>query len=171
MPAAETTLDEACALVGQYQYHFSKIEAALNEGIAKALQLNDGAAAILGAAIDFSRKVRILKAIVKQQFKDEDGTIDKLLNRIFGINDPERQNVIHATFEPAADGVRFNRLMINRKGLERANYEWSREEFKGRFANMQNAATKLQQLVRELKPYTPSFDFSDPRNSMYLTLL
>jgi hypothetical protein len=40
-PSDRDPLRAACELVGRFQYHFSKIEAALNQGVARVLDLND----------------------------------------------------------------------------------------------------------------------------------
>jgi hypothetical protein len=50
-------LSIACELVGRYQYHFSRIDDALNEGIAKVFDLNEGASSVLLANMDFMKKV------------------------------------------------------------------------------------------------------------------
>ena len=36
---------------------------------------------------------------------------------------------------------------------------------------MNQTTRELEQIVKELGPYKPSLDFSDPRNSQYLPLL
>ena len=103
-------LSVACELVGRFQYHFSKIEKALDAGITKVFSLNDGASTVLVANIDFKKKADVVKAMAALQFKD-DGSLDKLLSEILGINSPHRQTVIHSTFEPHdAGAVKFVRV-------------------------------------------------------------
>jgi hypothetical protein len=92
-------LSIACELVGRYQYHFSRIDGALNEGIAKVFDLNEGASSVLLANMDFMKKVNIIRVMSSLQFTD-DGSLGKLLDDIAAINNPDRQTVIHSTFEP-----------------------------------------------------------------------
>jgi hypothetical protein len=104
-------LSAACELVGRFQYHFSKIEAALNQGVARVLDLNDTTKDIVCANLDFIKKIAIVKTAVTVQFVDTDGSLSDILDRAAGINNPDRQIVIHSTFEPfGKDGVRFIRL-------------------------------------------------------------
>jgi hypothetical protein len=61
----------------------------MNLGIAKVLDLNDIARDILCANLDFSKKIAIVRAAVAAQFVDKDGSLDALLKRAAGINDPD----------------------------------------------------------------------------------
>ena len=161
----------ACELVGRYQYNFSKIERALDVGIARALDLNEGAALIVCANMDLKKKIDTVKSIIRLQFNDEDRSIEKLLNKISGINSPDRQTVIHSSFESNGDdGVTFTRI-VARGELEKKPIIWTLKDFENNFSKMEKAAVELEKLVQNLKPYVPSLDFSDPRNSMYLGIL
>ena len=121
--------------------------------------------------MDLKKKIDTIQSMVSLQFEDKDGSLKKLLNKIAGINSPHRQTVIHASFEPnGADGVKFTR--VTAKGeLEKEPKIWTAKDFKNHFAEMEKNAAKLEELVQNLKPYVPSLDFSDPRNSMYLAIL
>jgi hypothetical protein len=167
-PKGRDPFDVACQLVGRFQYHFSKIEAAMNLGVAKVLDLNDHARDIVCANLDFVKKLNIIKTAVAIQFVDKGGDVDVLLNRAAGINNPDRQTVIHSTFEPHGDGVRFIRIITKNGQLERQTKDWDSGHFKSVFGRMESIAVELERVVGELKPYKPSLDFSDPRNSMYL---
>lgn len=160
----------ACELVGRFQYHFSRIEAALNRGIAKVLDLNEGAADIVCANLDFLKKLSIIKSAVSLQFNDKDGSLADLLGKIAGINNPNRQTVIHSTFEACGDGVRFVRV-VAKDQLSRQTEDWNREKFERFFTRMDVLANELVKVVENLEPYVPSLDFSDPRNSQYLVFL
>ena len=164
-------LSIACELVGRFQYYFSRMERELDDGIAKVLQLNEGAAHIVCANLDFVKKINIIKSAVTLSFIDRDGSMIDLLNKINGINQPHRQNLIHATFEPAAknNGVNFLRTTARDK-LKRDLIEWERTKFEDYFSDMERYAADLENLIRDLKPYVPSLDFSDARNSTYLIL-
>lgn len=166
----EEPLDIACKLVGRFQFHFSQIEAAINLGIAKVLDLNDDARDIVCANLDFVKKLNIIKAAVTRQFVDKDGSLGSLLDRAAGINNPDRQTVIHSTFEPHGDGVRFIRVITREGKFSRQTHDWDQGRFTNVFRRMETIASELERLVAELKPYKPSLDFSDPRNSMYIGL-
>ena len=164
-------LSVACELVGRFQYHFSKIENALDAGITKVFSLNDGASTVLVANIDFKKKADVVKAMAALQFKD-DGSLDKLLSEILGINSPHRQTVIHSTFEPHdAGAVKFVRVTTNSGKLKVDDTIWTAEDFAKHFSKMERVAADLNKVIAELKPYDPSLDFSDARNSTYITLL
>jgi hypothetical protein len=164
-------LDVACELVGRFQYHFSKIEAAMNLGIAKVLDLNDSAKDIVCANLDFMKKITIIKAAIASQFVDRDNSVGAILDRAAGINNPDRLTVIHSTFEPQGDGVRFVRIITRSGQLTRQIQDWNRTRFANIFGRMEVLAGELERVVADLKPYKPSLDFSDPRNSMYIALL
>jgi hypothetical protein len=105
------------------------------------------------------------------QFKD-DGSLGKFLDDIAGINNPDRQTVIHSTFEPQGhDSVKFKRTKTTREKLIFNETIWTSDDFAKRFATMDRLATELGRVIANLKPYTPGVDFSDPRNSQYLALL
>jgi hypothetical protein len=150
--------------VGRFQYHFSRIERALNLCIAKLFDLSEISADIVCANIDFVKKVYIVRSQVIVQFKDKDNAVVDLLGKIYGINEPDRQIVIHSTFEPDdVDGVRFTRL-IAKKGLDRPKQVWSKKKFEDLFTKMDTLAGELERLVNEIEPYGLSMDLSDSRN-------
>jgi len=158
-------------LVGRFQYHFSRIEKALDAGIAKVFSLNEGASTVLVANVDFIKKVNVIKTMAALQFSD-DGSLNKLLDRIAGVNTPHRQTVIHSTFEPYGEGsVRFKRTTTAGGKLKVDDPIWTGDDFSRHFKEMDRLATELEKVIAELKPYEPSLDFSDARNSTYITLL
>jgi hypothetical protein len=165
-PSDRDPLSIACELVGQFQYHFARIEQALNVGIATLFGLNDIASDIICANLDFMRKVYIVRSQVIMQFKDRDEYMISLLGRISRINEPHRQTVIHSRFEPHEGGVKFTRL-IAKQGLEHSPHIWPKKKFDDLCATMDGLARELEQIVKDLEPYKPSLDFSDPRNSQY----
>jgi hypothetical protein len=77
-------LSLACELVGRFQYHFSRIERALDVGIARVLDLNEGAALIVCANMDIKKKIDTVQSVVRLQFEDKDKSIEKLLKKITG---------------------------------------------------------------------------------------
>jgi hypothetical protein len=170
-PEKRDALSIACELVGRFQYHFSHIDQQLDAGIAKVFSLNEGATSVLVANIDFVKKVNIIRSMVALQFNDKDGSLAKLMQDIAGINEPHRQTIIHSTFEPCGtDSVKFRRFVAKKK-LQINEPVWTTEQFNNKFKLMERLATELKQLVNDLKPYKPSLDFSDPRNSQYFFLM
>jgi hypothetical protein len=168
-------VSSACEMVGRFLYHFSRIELGLDEAIAKLFKLEPGAAEILTANVDFSRKVNLLVTMVELQAPDMakgwNDQAQKLLSAIRGLNDPHRQTIAHSRFEPeGSDAVRFIRVVAKGK-LSRKELVWTRSDFLRRYEEMQRISDELSQLTVELRPYVPSLDFSDPRNSMYLGLV
>jgi hypothetical protein len=164
-------LGTACELVGRFQYHFSRIDKALDVGIAKVFSLDDAAAAVLLANMDFMRKVNIIRVMSALQFTD-DGSLAKLLSEIAGVNNPHRQTVIHSTFEPEGDdSVKFRRTTTSHVELVTKESVWTSSDFAKRFAEMHRLATELEKVIAALQPFTHSLDFSDPRNSMYLAMI
>jgi hypothetical protein len=136
-------LSVACELVGRFQYHFSKIESSINQGIAKVLDLNDEARDIVCANLDFVKKINIIAA----QFVDKDGAAVDALDRALGINNPDRQTVIHSTFEPLSNyGVRFQRIITKEGKMKRQTQEWQQERFKKLFDRMEPLALDIERL-------------------------
>jgi hypothetical protein len=127
-PSDRDPVSIACELVGRFQHHFARIDQGMDEAITKVFNLDDGAAAILLANIDFMKKVDILCSVIALQFSVADKkAADRLLKKkIAGINSPHRQTVIHSTFEPhGTDSVKFRRVTAkgelpskNRSGLK-----------------------------------------------------
>jgi hypothetical protein len=163
-------LSIACELVGRFQYHFARFEQALNTAITTLFGLNDIASDIICANLDFTRKLNIVRSQVIMQFNDKNEYVTGLLGQIFSINEPLRQTVIHSSFEPHGDGVKFTRL-IAKKGLEPSTHVWDKKKFGNLCATMDRVAVELEQIVKDLEPYKPSLDFSDPRNSQYLAVI
>jgi hypothetical protein len=171
-PSDREPLSVACELVGRFQHHFARIDQGMDEAITKVFDLDDGAAAILLANIDFMKKVDILRSVIALQFSVADKeAADRLLKKIKGINNPDRQTVIHSTFEPhGTDSVKFRRVTAKGK-LSIQEPIWTKADFERRCAEMDGLATELAALITKLKRYRPSLDFSDPRNSGYVAVL
>ena len=166
-------LAEACELVGRFMYHFGQIEDALDEGIRKLFGLQADPAKVITASMDFSRKMGIVQSALLMQAVDDD---DKIIAKIrapfkaaFQVN-MDRQIVAHSPFSPFSDGVSFDRS-IAREGLNRQDPKWTRAMFEQKFKTMQNVRIKLRDVIREITPYIPSMDFSDPRNSALIAVI
>ena len=168
--------DDACSLVGRFMYHFAQIEAQLDRAIAKLFELNNDNALAITANIDFYRKLHVVKTITlrqmaaKNQTKLNTKSVERVFNRVGKVNS-DRQIIAHSTFDAAgSDGVVFRRVVV--KGtIDKSAPVWTRAMFADKFARMEELQEGLARIVRDVAPYAPSLDFSDPRNSMYIAVL
>jgi hypothetical protein len=159
-------------LVGRFLLHFSSIEGELNEALRKLFELTTDSADIVCANIDFFKKMQVVRSALTDQNADaaHQTSIDKLFGKIAAINDI-RTMVAHASFEAnGTDGVKFTR-QVAKTGLERTTPLWTESYCADFFSKMADLSNELRALAQAIAPYHPSLDFSDPRNSMYLTLL
>ena len=123
----------------------------------------------------FARKLNIVKSAANEQNANPEQewlrkSIKETFGKLFAVN-MERQIVAHGAFEPhEIGGVQFKRT-VARGQLNRVNPHWSEDKFEKEFSAMQELQRELENILRHIKPYTPSLDFSDPRNSMYLVIL
>jgi hypothetical protein len=178
MPDANPRPDQigrACELIGRFSYHFSRLDEQLNSAIVHLFKLEEATADIITSNIDFARKLNIVHSAVNEQnASPEQEWLRKSIKETFGalyaVN-MERQVVAHSAFEPDdKDGVQFRRT-VARGQLNRLDPHWSEDKFHKEFEKMQKLERELENVLRHIKPYRPSLDFSDPRNSMYLGIL
>ena len=59
-------LQQACLLVGRFQYHFARIEQKIDRGVIKLLDL-DKAGPIVTGSVDFAKKLNLLWAVAYEQ--------------------------------------------------------------------------------------------------------
>lgn len=165
---------ESYRCVGEFLWHFAQLEEAINDGIARICELNQDHADIITANMDFVRKLNIVKSVATLEGEEKSfpwvPDIKSTFNGILNANN-WRTVIAHSTFEPDGNGgVRFNRVAA-RGALERKEPTLTRHGFDQQNEKMRALKTKLRLIVNALTPYTPSLDFSDPRNSIYLALL
>jgi hypothetical protein len=166
-----SSIARSCELVGRFLYHFSKLEDCINNAIAKLLQLDSNSSEIVTANVEISRRLNIVQtAITSQNARPNEDWLRKEIDETFStmrrLND-ERNVIAHSSFEPhPTDGVQFKRA-IAKGELKRADPHWSEEKFESLFSEMERLSNNLGKVLRHIKPYRPSLDFSDPRNSMY----
>lgn len=168
-----TQLDNAFRLVGRFLYEFALLEDAIDAGLAKILDLKGAAAKIATANMDFSRKVRTLRsAEVAKAAKpnaERKKFVDDTFSRIMEANN-WRIIVAHSTFRESKSGVKFVRVVADKK-LKVTDEIWTERQFADRYALMEVTAASVTRMVEEMVPFRHSLDFSDPRNSGYLTLI
>jgi hypothetical protein len=167
-------LARACELVGRFLYSFSRLEAKLDAAIAKLLKLDNVSASIVAANLDFVRKLNIVQTAVQEQNASPGekwltNEIEQVFKRIRTIND-SRQIMAHSPFGPSpGGGVVFDRTVAKGK-LSVKQLDWDEAMFEKTLRRMENLERGLDSVLRHIRPYEPSLDFSDPLNSGYLAL-
>jgi len=168
-------LQAAFQQVGEFLYHFSLLEQQIDDGVGKLLGIGTGAVDIVTANMEFARKVSVLRSAENFKAAMPDEARKKTLKDTFGaimaLND-QRKIVAHCSFSPGKESgtVMFRRAVAS-KELKVETIEWSNKQFKDSFEEAKRITAGLRQLVDGMKPYEPSLDFSDPRNSGYLAIL
>ena len=163
--------EQAFQHIGEFLYHFAKLEVALNGALSKVLELNGLRGNIVCANIDISKKIEIVQAAVVEQFAKDRFTNDAIgeLKSVFEFN-IDRVLVAHGTFEPIDGGIRMTKYKSTSKGFQYKGADWTFEEFQNRSKKMQQLAISLTAITERLSPFKHSLDFSDARNSGYLAL-
>jgi len=165
----------AYELVGQFLYHFSRLEEQLNIAVGQLFKLEEPATQIVTSNLDFSRKVSIVRSAVNEQNSSPDlewlrTEIKDTFGAILAMND-QRLVVAHSAFEPGqTGGVQFRRATA-RNELRRVDPYWDEAKFAQDYETMKTLVQKLVMVPRHIEPYVPKLDFSDPRNSGYIALL
>ena len=167
-------LQAAFRQVGKFLYHFSLLEQEIDDGIGKLLGIGAGAVDIVTANMDFSRKVNVLRSAEGFKAAIPDSAREKKLKETFkailALND-DRKIVAHCSFSYGKEsGAVVFRRAVASKELKVENIEWDDKKFQESFTKADEVRASVHQLIEEMKPYQPSLDFSDPRNSGYLGL-
>jgi hypothetical protein len=147
-------LQQACLLVGRFQYHFARIEQKIDQGVIKLLDLDDKAGPIVTGSVDFAKKLNLLWAVAYEQATNDKTRkfVDRTCKDVFAVN-IDRQRVIHSSFEPApTGGVQFKRT-IPREGRVRVDDQvWGDKEFDDQYTKMKRLDDDLDKLVNVIKP-------------------
>jgi hypothetical protein len=168
-------LDEACRLVGMFLKHYAIMEQALDLAIGKLLGLQGATIDIISASIPVAKKVDVLlsaeKFLAAIPEKGRENFLEKTRKDILKLNN-DRVIIAHCPFEPGPDGgVSFRRVVVTSGQLKITNVTSSLEEVESKCELAVELADALNGVVAEMKPYEPSLDFSDSRNSMYIPLI
>ncbi|HKA64857.1 MAG TPA: hypothetical protein VKD00_03910 [Methyloceanibacter sp.] len=147
-------LEQACLLVGRFQYHFGRIEQKIDHGVIKLFDLDENAGPIVTGSLDFAKKLNLVRTAASQQAgnaKDRKFGEDTC-KRVFGINDV-RQLVIHSSFEPTSSGdVQFRRTVAKDGRVRVHDQVWGEKEFNKQYAKINKLADDLGKLVDVIKP-------------------
>jgi hypothetical protein len=147
-------LEDACALVGRFQYHFGRVEQKIDQAVIKLLDLDEKAGPIVTGSVAFASKVNFVRTSAYQQAgNDTDRQFaDDTCDKVFKINDA-RQMVIHSSFEPTEDGsVQFRRTVARDGRIRVDNPVWDNKDFSKHYSTMSEVETKLDKLIGLIKP-------------------
>jgi hypothetical protein len=147
-------LQQACRLVGQFQYHFARIEQKIDQGVIKLLDLDDKAGPIVTGSLDFAKKLNLVRTVASQQARNQKDRKfgEDTCKGVFDINDV-RQLVIHSSFEPApTGGVQFKRTVAKDGRVRVYDQVWGDKEFDDQYTKMKKLAVDLAKLIAVIKP-------------------
>jgi hypothetical protein len=166
--------DEACRLVGSFLQNFALMEHAIDDGIRKLLKLEMGTADIICSIIPFAKKIDVLLSAENLLAELPDNARKTLLREtrsgVMSLNQ-NRIMYAHNSFSSSSSGgVEFRRVVANGK-LSISIITHTLDDVEKLCAETISIRRKIDQIVSTMKPYEPSLDFSDPRNSMYIPLL
>jgi hypothetical protein len=139
-------LEDACSLVGRFQYHFGRVEQKIDQAVIKLLDLDEKAGPIVTGSIAFASKVNFVRTSAYQQAGNENDKqfAEKTCNDVFEINNV-RQIVIHSSFEPApGGGVQFRRTVAKDGRIRVDDQVWE-----DTFHRSTSAVTPLAALAAE----------------------
>ena len=147
-------LQQACLLVGRFQYHFGRIEQKIDQGVIKLFDLDDKAGPIVTGSVDFAKKLNLVRTAASQQARNKNDRKfgEDTCKGVFDINDV-RQLVIHSSFEPApTGGVQFKRTVAKDGRVRVYDQVWGEKDFNDQYAKMRRLAADLDKLVDVIKP-------------------
>lgn len=164
---------EAHRLVGAFLQSFALVEQALDAGIGKLLSLERGKNAIICSSIPFAKKLGVFFSaeglLAAIPSKEREKKLRKTRAAIHDLNQ-KRIMFVHSTFlYHVSGGVSFRRVVADGK-LKVDIVNLNKEDIEVLCEEAGRLVSEIDSLVSEMKPYVPSLDFSDPRNSGYLSL-
>ncbi|MER9851263.1 hypothetical protein NKJ55_28890 [Mesorhizobium sp. M0106] len=166
-------LSGAFKLVGELLYHFAILEREIDLAMGKLLGIAGGPLDIVASNTDFMRKVKVLWStegfLAAQPDIDRKKLLKQTWSSITQLND-DRKMAAHALFERIGDSVVFRHVATG-KGLTVDTVEWSPTDVQAKVQHIQRTIDNLQVILRDMKPYAASMDFSDRRNSGLVPLL
>ena len=167
-------LDEACRLVGRFLRYYAIMEHELDLAMGKLLGLEEGIIDIIGANIPLFKKVDVLFSAEKFLAAVPEQDREKFLKKTkSGISKLNRTRIIfaHCPFDAGANGgVSFRRVTAGGE-LKVVMPDYSPPQIESECEMALSLAEDLRRVVAEMKPYAPSLDFSDTRNSLYIAFL
>ena len=127
--------------LGVFYGAWSAAEVVVDMAVGKLLKLPPEETHLLTAAMDFSRKIILLKALVARQKPKHQGKIQSALNSI--LNDSKRNMFAHSYIASRLDAVSFVERTTHGKYLAR-RHEFTGPEFRKHVDDFVDAADNLQ---------------------------
>jgi hypothetical protein len=152
--SAHDPLQQACLLVGRFQYHFARIEQKIDQALIKLLELDEKGASIVTGSIDFAKKLNLVRtSAYMQATNDKDKQFaDRTCIDVFKIN-VDRRVIVHSSFEPASGGgVQFRRTVANDGRVRIDDQIWDDEKFSKRCSDMRRLEAELDKVIQLIKP-------------------
>jgi len=146
-------LEEACMLVGRFLHYFGRIERKIDQAVVKLLDLDDKTTPVV-TAIDFAKKLRLIKISVDTQIKDREKKkkAHDLCSDIYKAND-NRTTVAHSDFDPApGGGVQFGKTVTKDGRVLPVGPLWPAKQFDACYEEMRSLEKRLDDLIRVIKP-------------------
>jgi hypothetical protein len=165
---ARDPLEQACALVGRFQYYFARVEQKIDQAVIKLFDLDEKAGAIVTGSVDFAKKLNFVETSADQQAAND---VDRRFGKdtcddVFAVN-TARQIVIHSSFEPALNGrVQFKRTVASHGRVRVDDPVWDETKFSDYYEKMIRLEADLNSLILLIKPLPP-FGWYVPFQDMY----
>jgi hypothetical protein len=165
----------AFRLVGEFLYHFAQLEREIDLALGLLLRIDLGALEVVASNMDFMRKVTVLWAaeglLAEEPEPDRKQLLKRTWSSITTLNE-DRKMAAHSMFEPDEDGsgVVFRRV-VTRQGLAISSVRWTVVDVSEKVRKINQTIQSLREIVHEMRPFEPSLDFSDPRNSALFGLM
>lgn len=148
----------AYALVGKYLYEWAFMETELHNAIEKALNLDALQSAIVTSNLQFSNKIKILRAVLGYSFftEEERKLVDKKLIDLLDYSNT-RNMVAHDAFAISSDkkAVVFY-VYRTRDKLRSAQQKWTVEKFHEEYEKIENYNELLKRINANLDALTLS---------------
>jgi hypothetical protein len=168
-------LERACLLVGQFLYHFARVEQKIDQAVIKLLDLDKKTAPIV-ALIDFGRKAELVRKSAYEELHDSKKEKEKIFakdvcNRVYEMNN-HRRILAHASFEPASGGgVLFSRPVTEKGSVRPVTEPWTEKHFTTLYGKMTALEADLDKLIELIKPVKPvPFDWYVPWQETHSTV-
>jgi hypothetical protein len=164
-------LAHACELVGRFLYHFGRVERKIDEAVIKLLDLSEKLTPVV-TAIDFARKLRLVKLSADTQISDtaEKKKAHDLCSRVYAVNE-ERTLVAHSDFDAAPGGVQFGKVTTRDGHVLDVGPLWLDAQFDECYKKMSALEADLDKLINQLKRGEPPeewFTYNIPNLPAYL---
>jgi hypothetical protein len=146
-------LEEACMLVGRFMHYFGRIERKIDQVVVKLLDLDDKITPVV-TAIDFAKKLRLIKISVDTQIEDPEKNekAHDLCSDIYKAND-NRTIVAHSDFDAASGGgVQFGKSVTKDGRVLPVGPLWPANQFYACYEEMRSLEQSLDDLIRVIKP-------------------